>query len=74
MTDAYIRYPSQVYGQTHPAAIGAIATLLGREVAPIGAARVLDIGCGEGVNLIAMADRRPGRGIRRGRHRRAGDR
>ena len=60
MTDAYIRYPSQVYGQTHPAAIGAIATLLGREVAPIGAARVLDIGCGEGVNLIAMAVAAPG--------------
>ncbi len=60
MTDAYIRYPSQIYGQTHPAAMGAMATLLGRKVPPIGAARVLDIGCGEGVNLIAMAIAAPG--------------
>ncbi len=60
MTNAYIRYPSQIYGQTHPAAIGAMATLLGRKVPPIDAARVLDIGCGEGVNLLAMAIAAPG--------------
>ncbi|MGO9418425.1 methyltransferase domain-containing protein [Roseiarcus sp.] len=60
MTNATIRYPSQVYGQTHPAAIGALAALLGRKVPPFGASRVLEIGCGEGVNLMAMAIAAPG--------------
>jgi SAM-dependent methyltransferase len=60
VTDAYIPYPSQVYAQTHPAAIGAIATLHGRKVPPFDASRVLDIGCGEGVNLMAMAIGAPG--------------
>lgn len=55
-----VRYPSQVYPQTHPSSIGAIATLAGRKVRPFGASRVLEIGCGEGVNLIAMALGAPG--------------
>ncbi len=55
-----VRYPPGVYVQTHPAMIGALATLHGRKVAPFGASRVLEIGCGEGLNLINMALGAPG--------------
>ena len=55
-----VRYPPGVYVQTHPALIGALATLHGRKVAPFGASRVLEIGCGEGLNLINMALGAPG--------------
>jgi SAM-dependent methyltransferase len=50
-----VRYPSYVFAITHPATIGVFAALFGRPFAPFGASRVLEIGCGEGVNLINMA-------------------
>jgi SAM-dependent methyltransferase len=50
-----VRYPGNVYAQTHPASLGAIAILLGRKVTPFDASRVLEIGCGEGLNLVNMA-------------------
>ncbi len=57
MTNVYdrIRYPSQIFGYTDPASLGALARLHGRAVAPMEGSRVLEIGCGEGVNLINMA-------------------
>jgi SAM-dependent methyltransferase len=57
MTNLYdrVRYPSQIFGHTNPAALGALARLLGRPIAPMERSRVLEIGCGEGVNLINMA-------------------
>ena len=50
-----VRYPSLTLALTHPAAIGVFAALYGRPFTPFGASRVLEIGCGEGVNLINMA-------------------
>ncbi len=62
MSNAYdrVRYPGGAYALTHPAALGALAVLHGRRVAPFGASRVLEIGCGEGVNLLNMALGAPG--------------
>jgi methyltransferase-like protein len=48
-------YPSAVYSQTHPDRLAAIATLLGLQPARVERARVLELGCGDGNNLITMA-------------------
>ena len=57
MANAYdvIRYPSRPFWQTHPAALGAFAALFGKRFTPLSRARVLEIGCGEGVNLLNIA-------------------
>jgi SAM-dependent methyltransferase len=44
---------------THPARLGAIARLLGRAAAPPDRCRVLELGCGEGLNLLPLAERFP---------------
>ncbi|HXC37196.1 MAG TPA: class I SAM-dependent methyltransferase, partial [Candidatus Acidoferrales bacterium] len=48
-------YPSAVYPQTHPDRLSAISTLMGLEPARLERARVLELGCGDGNNLITMA-------------------
>ena len=48
-------YPSAVYPQTHPDRLSAIAMLMGLEPARLERARVLELGCGDGNNLITMA-------------------
>jgi len=40
---------------THPDRLAAVATLLGMEPAPVTRCRVLEVGCGDGSNLIPMA-------------------
>jgi len=50
-----VRYPNTVFIHTHPIALGALAALFGKKVTPFAASRVLEIGCGEGVNLLSMA-------------------
>ncbi|HEY4848459.1 MAG TPA: class I SAM-dependent methyltransferase [Methylocella sp.] len=50
-----VRYPNWPVPETHPATLGAFAALVGRSFAPFRACRVLEIGCGEGVNLMSMA-------------------
>jgi protein-L-isoaspartate O-methyltransferase len=57
MTTAYDiqAYPSTVQAQTHPSRLGALAALCGIETAPFAQCRVLEIGGGDGINLIAMA-------------------
>ncbi len=50
-----VRYPNLVFSQTHPLATAAFAALYGRPFVPFAASRVLEIGCGEGANLINMA-------------------
>ncbi len=50
-----VRYPSVVFAKTHPAVLSAFAALCGKPFAPVETARVLEIGCGDGVNLINMA-------------------
>lgn len=48
-------YPYDIRPATHIARLGTIARLLGRQVAPPGRCRVLEIGGGDGINLISMA-------------------
>ena len=62
MPTAYdkVRYPGSVYAQTDPAALGVIAQLFGLPFAPFQNCRMLEIGCGEGVNLINLALSAPG--------------
>ena len=56
-TNSYdiVLYPGGVYFQTHPDRLAAMGILFGVEAQAIGRCRVLEIGCGEGTNLIAMA-------------------
>jgi SAM-dependent methyltransferase len=62
MATAYdsVRYPGSVYTQTDPAALGVIAKLFGLPFAPFKSCRMLEIGCGDGVNLINLALSAPG--------------
>jgi methyltransferase-like protein len=53
-------YPTALYAQTHPDRLAAVATLMGLEPARIESARVLELGCGDGNNLITMACTLPG--------------
>jgi SAM-dependent methyltransferase len=55
-----VRYPSQPFANTHPLATGVFAAVYGRCFTPFRRSRVLEIGCGEGVNLINMALGAPG--------------
>ncbi len=57
MTTSYdiIAYPTRAFPQTHPDRLACHAALFGLPYAPIGEARVLDIGCGDGGNIIPMA-------------------
>jgi len=50
-----VRYPASVYAQTAPAALGVIAKLFALPCAPSARCRMLEIGCGEGLNLINLA-------------------
>lgn len=45
-------YPELVFGFTHPDHLGALARLYGLQPADPATARVLDVGCGSGANLI----------------------
>ncbi|MDB5445625.1 MAG: Methyltransferase type 12, partial [Phenylobacterium sp.] len=57
MSTAYdeVAYPSRPFRQTHPRQLGVAAALLDLPYAPMEQARVLEIGCGEGGNIIPMA-------------------
>lgn len=44
---------------SHPARVGAIARLLGTPAALPDTCRVLELGCGEGMNLLPLAERLP---------------
>lgn len=48
-------YPSKFFLQTHPDRLATAAILYGMEPTPVRGCRVLDIGCGNGSNLIAQA-------------------
>ncbi len=50
-----VLYPSAVFPQTHPNRLATVAFLRGVNPAPINHCRVLELGCGVGSNLIAMA-------------------
>jgi SAM-dependent methyltransferase len=51
-----VAYPSAIYPQTHPDRLATIGRLFGLSAAPVEKARVLELGCGDGANLVAMAD------------------
>lgn len=57
MSSAYdeIEYVSRPFRQTHPDRLAAIARLFGVNAPNPASARILDIGCGEGGNIIPMA-------------------
>ena len=60
--DAYTRlpYPGLAFPQTHPDRLALLAILHGLEPAPPERARVLEAGCADGLNLVAMAAHSPG--------------
>ena len=50
-----VLYPGYTHKQTHPDRLAVIAALLGMKPAPVARCRVLELGCGDGSNLIPMA-------------------
>jgi methyltransferase-like protein/tRNA G46 methylase TrmB len=50
-----VLYPAATYPQTHPTRLAAAAFLRGMHPSPVDRCRVLELGCGSGSNLIAMA-------------------
>jgi methyltransferase-like protein len=54
-----VLYPNMPFGQTHPDRLAALAILYGMDPAPLPGCRVLELGCGNGENLIPMAFQYP---------------
>ena len=50
-----VLYPSYTHPQTHPNRLAVIGALFGLEPAPVEGCRVLELGCGNGLNLAPMA-------------------
>jgi methyltransferase-like protein/trans-aconitate methyltransferase len=50
-----VLYPSLAHVQTHPDRLATIAALFGLQAAPVEKCRVLELGCGDGTNLVSMA-------------------
>jgi SAM-dependent methyltransferase/methyltransferase-like protein len=53
-------YPSLFHPSTNPARIGAIVAAMGLVPPPVAGARILDIGCGDGLNALAIGTAFPG--------------
>jgi methyltransferase-like protein/2-polyprenyl-3-methyl-5-hydroxy-6-metoxy-1,4-benzoquinol methylase len=54
-----IAYPGFPYPQTHPSTLATLGHLYGLDVVPVDHCRVLELGCGDGQNLIPMAVQLP---------------
>ncbi len=53
-------YPSLVYADTHPSQLASLAALFGLQPPPLSTGcQVLELGCADGTNLIAMAQTLP---------------
>jgi SAM-dependent methyltransferase len=50
-----VPYPGHPFAQTHPDRLATVATLFGMRPAHPAACRLLEIGCGDGGNLVPMA-------------------
>lgn len=50
-----VPYPSGAFDQTHPRRLHTLASLFGMSPPPLASARVLELGCSTGGNLIPMA-------------------
>jgi SAM-dependent methyltransferase len=55
-----VPYPGHPFAQTHPDRLAALGTLFQIEPPPLAACRVLELGCGDGGNLVPMALSLPG--------------
>jgi SAM-dependent methyltransferase len=55
-----VAYPGYAYPHTHPARLEALARLFGLTPAPAAGCRVLELGCGDGANALAIAQTLPG--------------
>lgn len=55
-----VHYPSKAYAYTHPDRLGTLARLFGLRPTPPERARILELGCGEGGNILPIAARLPG--------------
>lgn len=55
-----VHYPTHAYYQTHPDRLASLATIFGMNPAPVDRCRVLELGCGNGGNLLPMAFGLPG--------------
>jgi SAM-dependent methyltransferase len=57
LADSYdeVRYPSLPRSQSHPAYVAALATIAGFQPPPMEHWRVLEIGCGDGANILPLA-------------------
>jgi methyltransferase-like protein/trans-aconitate methyltransferase len=54
-----ISYPSLVYTDTHPNRLATLALLFGLKPPIVNTCRVLELGCGDGTNIIAIAQSLP---------------
>ncbi len=54
-----VDYPSGCHTQTHPSRLAASALLRGFEPVPTAGARIVELGCGDGWNLIPIAEHFP---------------
>jgi SAM-dependent methyltransferase len=50
-----VSYPGHPHAQSHPDRLATLATLHGMRPAPVSRCRVLELGCGQGGNLIPIA-------------------
>lgn len=55
-----VPYPGKFYPQSSPPRLATLATLFGLAPAPVDHCRVLELGCGDGGNLIPLAYALPG--------------
>jgi len=55
-----VAYPCRAHQQTHPDLLATLGRLFGMQPAPVDHCSVLEIGCGDGTNLIPMAYSLPG--------------
>jgi 2-polyprenyl-3-methyl-5-hydroxy-6-metoxy-1,4-benzoquinol methylase len=55
-----VAYAAQANQQTHPTHLATVATLLGLSPPDVTSARVLEVGCNDGANLLPMAATLPG--------------
>ncbi len=51
----HVIYPNYPYRQSHPDRLSTLAFLMGMDPAPVARCRVLELGCGNGANLLPMA-------------------
>ena len=53
-------YPGQPYLYTHPARLSGLSALAGGPTPLVENARILELGCGDGINLLSLAAQLPG--------------